>query len=227
MLNLSMVSWKIKDGDREVLKEAIEFNVPMRYIRTDPQVRAGVVGLQTTERYKAISDVLSRPIGEFQANRFLTFPAMLDTRAISVLVEAVRSSTGTLRDEAAYVRCTLLSELVLDPAKVTRSDKDQHQHESIPVHSPDGGVHAGCPQRQGGCHRPDVFFPAYDEENRDDGSQIENVWHRHLGLDNGGGPDPDGVRRYMSVGLVRLKLRDHPVLEPSGWALCDVEVHGA
>lgn len=100
-----------------MLNEAIATNAPLRCIKVDPLVRAGVVGLQTTERFRAISDVLSRPIGEFQANRFFTFLAMIDTRAISVLV---RSSTGSLHDEAAYVRCMPLSELVVDPGKIGR-----------------------------------------------------------------------------------------------------------
>lgn len=102
----------------------------MRMVRVDLQVRAWTVGLQTTERYRAISEVLSRPIGDFQANRFFTFPAMLDTRAVSVLVEAVRSSTGTLRDEAAYVRCMLLSELVTSHKKIA---KVTHRPHALPL----------------------------------------------------------------------------------------------
>ncbi|KAH6922344.1 hypothetical protein HPB50_013364 [Hyalomma asiaticum] len=92
----------------------------MRMVRVDPQVRAGTLGVQTTERFKAISEVLSRPIGDSQANRFFTFPAMLDTKAVSVLVEAVRSLTRTLRDEAVYLRCMLLSELVTSPNKIAK-----------------------------------------------------------------------------------------------------------
>lgn len=74
----------------------------IRSARIDRQLRAGVVGVEVTDRYRAMADVLSKPIGDFQANRFIEFPAMLDTTAISQLVEAVRSSFGTQRDEAAF-----------------------------------------------------------------------------------------------------------------------------
>lgn len=123
MLSLSMLTWQVTEDKKEVTKKADRIPMPMRMVRVDPQVRAGTVGLQTTERFKAISEVLSRPIGDFQANRFFTFPAMLDTRAVSVLVEAVRSTAGTLRDEAAYVRCMLLSEIV---TRSTRIGKVTH-----------------------------------------------------------------------------------------------------
>lgn len=123
MLSLSMMTWMEKEGEVEIEKEARRVQMPMRLVRVDPQVRAGTTGVQTTERFKAIAEVLSRPIGDFQANRFFAFPAMLDTRAVSVLVEAVRSSTGTLRDEAAYVRCMLLSEVI---TRTTRIGKVTH-----------------------------------------------------------------------------------------------------
>lgn len=87
---------------------------PTRNVRVDHQLRAGVVGVEVTDRFRTIAEVLSRPIGDFQANRFFEFPAMLDTKAISQLVEAVRTSTGTQRDEAVYLRCMLLSELAMD-----------------------------------------------------------------------------------------------------------------
>lgn len=74
----------------------------IRSARIDRQLRACVVGVEVTDRYRAMADVLSKPIGDFQANRFIEFPAMLDTTAISQLVEAVRSSFGTQRDEAAF-----------------------------------------------------------------------------------------------------------------------------
>lgn len=77
----------------------------IRSARIDRQLRAGVVGVEVTDRYRAMADVLSKPIGDFQANSFIEFPAMLDTTAISQLVEAVRSSSvGTQHDEAAFFK---------------------------------------------------------------------------------------------------------------------------
>lgn len=84
----------------------------VRHVRVDRQLRTGVVGVQTTERFRAIADVLPKPVGDFQASRFFEFPAMLDTKAVAQIVEAVRSSAGTKLDEAAYLRCMLLSETV-------------------------------------------------------------------------------------------------------------------
>ncbi|KAL3218439.1 hypothetical protein MRX96_005945 [Rhipicephalus microplus] len=43
----------------------------VRHVRVDRQLRTGVVGVQTTERFRAIADVLSKPVGDFQASRFL------------------------------------------------------------------------------------------------------------------------------------------------------------
>lgn len=120
LLSLSMVKWDTEAGGKKTTHEAVRYETPMRLVRIDPQIRAGTGDLQVSERFRAIAEVLSRPIGDFQANRFFTFPAMIDTRAISVLVEAVRSSTGTLGDEAAYIRCMLLSELVMQPNKVPK-----------------------------------------------------------------------------------------------------------
>ncbi|KAL1484991.1 hypothetical protein MTO96_032251 [Rhipicephalus appendiculatus] len=86
-----MLRWTPDSGKDDVFTSRLENALRMR------QVRAGVVGLETTERYKAISEVLSRPIGDFQANRFFSFPAMIDTRAIAILVEAVWNISGAFK----------------------------------------------------------------------------------------------------------------------------------
>ncbi|KAL3193405.1 hypothetical protein MRX96_017632 [Rhipicephalus microplus] len=85
---------------------------PVRNVRINKHMRPGITGVVTTEWFRTISEVLSRPIEDFQASRFFEFPAMLDTKAMAQIVEAVRSSTGTQRDEAVYLRCILLSEIV-------------------------------------------------------------------------------------------------------------------
>lgn len=112
-LVFSMLQWSVGTGKDKEQKTAYLSWVPMRFVRIDPQLRAGVTGLDTTERFRAIAEVLSRPIGDFQGNRFFAFPAMLDTKAISLLLEAVRTSTGSQRDEEVYLRCMLLSETML------------------------------------------------------------------------------------------------------------------
>ncbi|KAL3211645.1 hypothetical protein MRX96_008355 [Rhipicephalus microplus] len=95
-------------------------DVPNSNVRLDHQLRAGVTGVEVTDRYRAMADVLSKPIGGFQANHFFEFPAMLDTKAISQLVEAVGSSSGAQRDEAAFLRCMLLSEVIVNRDKMKR-----------------------------------------------------------------------------------------------------------
>lgn len=93
---------------------------PIRNVRIDHHIRAGVVDVDVTERYRAIAEVLSKPIGDFQANKFFEFLATLDTKAISQLVEAVRTLANSQHDEAAYLRCMLLSEVMVDGAKMMR-----------------------------------------------------------------------------------------------------------
>ncbi|KAL3224234.1 hypothetical protein MRX96_049607 [Rhipicephalus microplus] len=93
---------------------------PKRSVSIDHQLGAGVVRIEVTDRYRAMADVLSKPIGHFQANRFFEFPAMLDTKAISQLVEAVRSSAWAQSDEAVFLRCMLLSEVIVSSDKMKR-----------------------------------------------------------------------------------------------------------
>lgn len=45
---------------------------------------------------------------------------MLDTKTVSQLVEAVRSSAGTQRDEAAFLGCMLLSEVIVNGDKMRK-----------------------------------------------------------------------------------------------------------
>ncbi|KAL3194419.1 hypothetical protein MRX96_016212 [Rhipicephalus microplus] len=104
--------WAERIGENILTSTTLAMYCPVRNVRIDRQVRAGLVGVQTTERYRAIADVLARPIGDFQASRFFEFPAMLDIKAMAQIVEAVRTSTGTKRDEAAFLWCMLLSEIV-------------------------------------------------------------------------------------------------------------------
>ncbi|KAL3194920.1 hypothetical protein MRX96_045832 [Rhipicephalus microplus] len=107
-----VLRWNERAGERAICRYVFARYCPVRCVRIDRQIRAGVGGVQTTERFRAIADVLARPIGDFRASRFFEFPAMLDTKAISQIVEAVRTSAGTKRDEAAYLRCMLLGEIV-------------------------------------------------------------------------------------------------------------------
>lgn len=95
-------------------------SIPMRIVRVGPQSRCGVVGLETTEKFRVITEQLARTFGDFQANRFFSFPAMLDTKSMALLVEAVRTSTGSKLDEAAYVRCMLLSEALVNENKMRK-----------------------------------------------------------------------------------------------------------
>ncbi|KAL3261196.1 hypothetical protein MRX96_046174 [Rhipicephalus microplus] len=93
---LSMVvSWVDRMGRNRVDHCCWARNCPVRNVRIDKQARPGLTGIQTTERFRAISDVLCRPIGDFQASHFFEFPVMLDTKAMAQIVEVVRTSTGT------------------------------------------------------------------------------------------------------------------------------------
>ncbi|KAL3246301.1 hypothetical protein MRX96_057751 [Rhipicephalus microplus] len=83
--------WDEPDDGRSVTSTAWSNKTAVRYVPIDRQIEAGLVGVQTTERFRAIADVLSKPIGDFQASRFFEFPAMLDTKAVAQIVEAVRT----------------------------------------------------------------------------------------------------------------------------------------
>ncbi|KAL3209433.1 hypothetical protein MRX96_038130 [Rhipicephalus microplus] len=111
-LSPMVMTWTDRVGRNYVDHCSWAINCPVRNVRIDKQARSGLTGIQTTERFRTISDVLARPIGDFQASRFFEFPAMLDTKAMARIVEAVGTSTGTKKDEAAYLRCMLLSEIV-------------------------------------------------------------------------------------------------------------------
>ncbi|KAL1486376.1 hypothetical protein MTO96_031411 [Rhipicephalus appendiculatus] len=87
-------------------------------VRVGREARNGVGDLVTTERYKAVIEVLSKPIGDFQASRFFSFPGMVDTKSMAVLAEAIRTTVGRTGDEAAFVRRMLLSELVMSSDKM-------------------------------------------------------------------------------------------------------------
>ncbi|KAL3222188.1 hypothetical protein MRX96_028924 [Rhipicephalus microplus] len=104
--------WAEVVGDEVITSTSWSNHCPVRNVRIDRQIRAVLVGVQTTEKFRAIADVLAKPIGDFQASRFFEFPAMLDTEAMAQIVETVRTSTGTERDEAAFLRCMLLGEIV-------------------------------------------------------------------------------------------------------------------
>ncbi|KAL3248833.1 hypothetical protein MRX96_056323 [Rhipicephalus microplus] len=62
--------WAERIGDRILTSTVWVMYCPVRNVRIDRQVRAGLVGVQTTERFRAIADVLARLIGDFQASRF-------------------------------------------------------------------------------------------------------------------------------------------------------------
>lgn len=98
-LIFSMLKWGVEVSAKTEEKTAYLAWVQMRFVRIDPQMRTGVEGLETTERFRAIAEVLSRPIGDFQANRFFAFPAMMDTKAISLLHEAVKTSTAVTQGQ--------------------------------------------------------------------------------------------------------------------------------
>ncbi|KAL3222164.1 hypothetical protein MRX96_028901 [Rhipicephalus microplus] len=95
-----MMTWTDRVGRNYVDHCSWAINCPVRNVRIDKQARSGLTGIQTTERFCAISDALARPIGDFQASRFFEFPAMLDTKAMAQIVKAVRTSTGTEKDES-------------------------------------------------------------------------------------------------------------------------------
>ncbi|KAL3193347.1 hypothetical protein MRX96_017579 [Rhipicephalus microplus] len=107
-----MVTWDNERGRERLTQMCLQRYCPVRNVRINKQMRPGITGVETTERFRAISEVLSRPIGDFQASRFFEFPAMLDTEAMAQIVEAVRSATGAQRNEAVYLRCILLSEII-------------------------------------------------------------------------------------------------------------------
>ncbi|KAG0419914.1 hypothetical protein HPB47_003802 [Ixodes persulcatus] len=87
-LSVSLVRWK--DNTDGVTSDRYSFPqwIPMRHVRVGPQLRTGMVGLEVSERFRAVAEILTKPLGDFQANRFFSFPAMLDTKAVALLVEA-------------------------------------------------------------------------------------------------------------------------------------------
>lgn len=119
-LNVSLLRWT--DNANGVTSERHSFPqcIPMRHVRVGPQLRTGTTGLEVSERFRAVAEMLAKPIGDFQANRFFSFPAMLDTKAVALFVEAVRSSTGSNQDEAPYLRCMLASEVLVDQEKMRK-----------------------------------------------------------------------------------------------------------
>ncbi|KAL3183790.1 hypothetical protein MRX96_033863 [Rhipicephalus microplus] len=140
----------------------------VRHVRIDRPLRTEVVGVQTTERYRAIADVLSKPVGDFQASRFFEFPAMLDTKAVAQIVEAVRSSAGTKQDEAAYLRCMLLGEIVAsgDTLKLpdTCSDSRGYRRLHFPHSAPRRQVRRVRAKRNNCSSRPVILHRPYDTE---------------------------------------------------------------
>ncbi|KAL3193408.1 hypothetical protein MRX96_017635 [Rhipicephalus microplus] len=107
-----VVTWDNGRGRERLTQMYLQRYSPVRNVRINKQMRPCITGVETTEWFRAISEVLSRPIGDIQASRFFELPAMLDTKAMAQTVEAVRSFTGTQRDEAVYLRCILLSEII-------------------------------------------------------------------------------------------------------------------
>lgn len=87
-------------------------HIPVRMVEIQSNITSDHTPLAVTGRYTTIAAQMARPIGDFQASRFFSLPGAVDTRALTILVEAIQTCLSGQRDDAALLSCLLLSELV-------------------------------------------------------------------------------------------------------------------
>lgn len=64
----------------------------------------GEAHIKATPRLNTIKGIIKKPLGEYSASRFFSYPAYISTLAVATISNAVGSDV----DKAPFLRCVLM-----------------------------------------------------------------------------------------------------------------------